>query len=94
MGITEYTPKPWSIDDGLKTKIVVHRKGLTICHVCKRNPDATGNARLIAAAPELLAALEDATSKISQMADFFEIDEDDMIEELEEVIARARGVQT
>ncbi len=57
--MSEYLPGPWEIDESvLRTQIIIHRKGLTICRVPKRTPHAIETARLIAAAPKLLEALK------------------------------------
>jgi hypothetical protein len=57
-----HTPGPWNIsgtDTRTGAPAMVSGKGdAAICDLYRRNPDNEANARLIAAAPELLAALE------------------------------------
>ncbi len=69
---TKHTPGPWKVDGD--TYITAH--SLIIAH-CKQNgslklEDAQANARLIAAAPELLEALEYAVLglKAEQPSDY------------------------
>jgi len=53
---TQHTPGPWAIEpDALGEYSIVTDNGGTIADIYGRNP---ANARLIAAAPDLLAALE------------------------------------
>ena len=53
---TQHTPGPWAIEpDALGESSIVTDNGGTIADVYGRNP---ANARLIAAAPDLLAALQ------------------------------------
>ena len=72
--MSAYTPGPWLTDDmmpGDKYRYVYAAKGPIVCRV---NTFAAGeaNARLISAAPELLAALKDvvchAASEVSHCA--------------------------
>lgn len=58
---TKYTPGPWLVD-GAGTKAMVRGADLTIVAVRHRliGPTHEANARLIAAAPELLEALQGA----------------------------------
>ena len=69
--MSKHTPGPWKIFDGWGSSkfapVVVDCipddngkfVGNCICHLASTNEDAVANARLIAAAPELLNALED-----------------------------------
>jgi hypothetical protein len=50
-----HTPGPWQVRDN---RVEFGSDGYTVAVVTKGCPEFEGNARLIAAAPELLAALE------------------------------------
>jgi hypothetical protein len=72
--MSKHTPGPWSIrhavdgsgdcgiiatrQDGALHHVVVAEVFASIDHEDERSPEVTANSRLIAAAPELLAALE------------------------------------
>ena len=75
---TKHTPAPWAVTN--KGSFVV-TKHATICRLFGRDdsdyPNSEANAKLIAAAPELLEALQDLTWLIEQGA---------MIEEIQEAI--------
>jgi hypothetical protein len=58
---TQHTPGPWSTD-GTKSFYVLHNGDFVA------NASTAANARLIAAAPELLAALEACVSELNQLA--------------------------
>lgn len=72
--MSKHTPGPWKIWDGWGSRkfapVVVDCifevdgkfVGNCICHVASTNENAVSNAHLIAAAPELLEALEDILS--------------------------------
>ena len=60
---TPHTAGPWSIYDRIPV-VVVDKDGASICDAAPGNPhmplnEAKANARLIAAAPDLLAALRE-----------------------------------
>ena len=59
--MSAHAPGPWIASFGA---IVPAGKGHVIASVNRRNPNAEANGRLIAAAPELLAALRDLLSAI------------------------------
>jgi len=101
---TKHTPGPWAVEDIKSQGTMVYRR----IHVGKtalgaisayklpkgRDAEAEANARLIAAAPELLAALEIAEGFISG----FEGDElqegvDWMLSTIRAAIAKAEGAQ-
>ena len=87
-----HTPGPWfSIaTSNIGHNAVVDADGFTICDP---SPMGKGNARLIAAAPDMLAALE----KLSRAFDLDEYDEDRAhaeacaMREARDAIAKARG---
>jgi hypothetical protein len=60
-----HTPKPWSVDSNDAQQIIADCDGLLVAEIHDAAGDRTetevdANRRLIAAAPELLAALESA----------------------------------
>jgi len=69
---TSYTPGPWDIQDADYQHIPIMAGDFTrdVCEVTRAGIDEdeqTANARLISAAPELLAALEMATAELQSM---------------------------
>ena len=94
----KYTPGPWTVNE---YREVLDAQGRTICRVYldgDRKPVATAkaNARLMAAAPELLEALEATTAWIVELAasgDAGIWDGEDMDEVIaaRAAIAKARG---
>ena len=52
--MSEYTPGPWRYREGALVIFPNNAGGFCICNC----PDAEANARLVAAAPDLLEALE------------------------------------
>jgi hypothetical protein len=97
---TKHTPGPWRIDEAFKGGRVAIRAGDAET-VAFFNPlrdfNATdhANARLIAAAPDLLAALESAVyrAQLQHMADPANVrfDTDPLITQMRAAIARAKG---
>lgn len=88
---TKHTPGPWKVDGD--TYITAH--SLIIAH-CKQNgslklEDAQANARLMAAAPDLLEAAERACIKLKELADDYPDDNywNECIESLNAAIAKA-----
>ncbi len=68
----EHTPGPWHVErDGTMNPTIRVENGGTIAKLIDSNPsiffDHEANARLIAAAPDLLAALESAIEQIEGM---------------------------
>ena len=70
----KHTPGPWVVDSGNGTACYIrpadHEPGvMAVAQVCKRGwSEKQANARLIAAAPEMLAALKDALDALIQSA--------------------------
>jgi len=62
--MTEHTPGPWMLDDGLVYVPLAapDRHGATIYAIATIEESNEANARLIAAAPAMLAALEGLTA--------------------------------
>lgn len=100
---SSHTPGPWSVDDDDRPRMEWNRhiygpNGLAICfmaHSNGRNPKRdAANARLIAAAPALLEALQAIVKSLSDQ------DEEGLIEHAEQMvaaraaIARATGAQS
>lgn len=74
---SKHTPGEWLIGRGADGLPIIHTapdtfspSGQGVAHVCKRPmcQEHTANARLIAAAPELLAALKDLVIEADDMA--------------------------
>jgi hypothetical protein len=57
---TQHTPAPWKVNEELDSYVIsdCSEEGLFISRVWKHWHNSEANARLIAAAPELLEALE------------------------------------
>lgn len=96
------TPGPWmayEIDD--RQEIGVMTKDETvICRSFESTPNAAANAHLVASAPDLLRAIENAYLKIATVAENFPIDAaplaaplEDVINELETVLFRAKRAE-
>ena len=85
-----HTPGPWDYDSfALREEIMSENNPLiaTVCSVhCKKPEEMRANARLIAAAPELLEALVELADQYQYNNGFDEIYEAAM-----KVIAKARG---
>ena len=99
---TEHTPGPWEASPARRS-IIIQTDDLLIAETLNRvgydqtNEEAEANARLIAAAPELLARLRVAVATIEDLATRYKFSDAD-IEELQTVvgdwqsaIAKARG---
>ena len=91
---TQHTPSPWTVS-GKQVKSIDHGKRYTVATA--NNPKFTdeanaNNARLIAAAPDLLAALQALVGE----ADLGELDYDDdtraLLDNARAAIERATGV--
>ena len=54
--MSQYTPGPWTVgeDEGTSKAHEILRKGHVVAWTCSHDPYEEGNARLIAAAPEML----------------------------------------
>lgn len=81
MSETKHTPGPWSADDESANSITIraasksaHKLGQEVASVVndegfKLTPTMWANARLIAAAPDLYAALSSMTDQMQQFSD-------------------------
>jgi len=73
----QHTPGPWTLEKEHLPIVVNGANGYTVAHGCgnpasqywERNSEAAANARLIAAAPELLAALRNIESVLARMTE-------------------------
>lgn len=54
----QHTPGPWFYDDSLKGRLVINSERASVAVVPYLDREAIANARLIAAAPDMLAALK------------------------------------
>jgi hypothetical protein len=91
---TQYTPGPWSLGrydhivDASGEEVRVH--GMTL----SGSPTAKANARLIATAPDLLAALQEATDWIVALSTSDNsCDPPADVSEYQTLIAKAKGEQ-
>ena len=64
----QHTPGPWFYDDSLKSKIMINAKRAAVAVVPYLDEEAKANARLLAAAPELLDALQALVGAVSDPA--------------------------
>ena len=98
---TNHTPGPWAVrftEQSNVIQIVAHDVGAVIARTAEAHPesgiysDIEHNARLIAAAPELLAALDDLVQQIDKGAKAGRLDLTVIFTtEARAAIARARG---
>ena len=90
--MNKHTPGPWEIDSEQPSTVkkFTHGNRLSIATVhggYGEKTRRTANARLIAAAPEMLEALEDALNLIDTITPF----EGDTVRKARAAIAKARG---
>jgi hypothetical protein len=88
----QHTPGPWRVADGGVTHWYIYRDKDEIATTRHEFPNAEANARLIAAAPDLLAALEAAAPLL---ASYEQSNGDNnasrMLQAMYDAIRRARG---
>lgn len=85
--MSEHSPAPWSIRQSATHVTVVTASGDAVFHDDKRLTGAMEDARLIAAAPELLEALKAAQSFIEIISPF----EGEVCRMVRKAIAKAEG---
>ena len=85
------SPAPWSIRQSATHVTVVTASGDAIFHDDKRLPGVMEDARLIAAAPELLAALEQMVSVFLDTEGRHGESENDAMDAARAAIAKATG---
>jgi len=90
-----HTSGPWALSGNSKTWALLDAAGFRIALVDKGGLDAAANARLIAAAPELLEALRDESEFVEMERRWSEASDltkwIDRCERLEAIIAKAEG---
>lgn len=91
---TQFTPAPWHLGYN-KHDASIHN-GVTIASVCDDATHWKANARLIASAPELLAALEAITKAYvelveSDYAPRWNAENDEEVISARAIIAKAKG---
>lgn len=90
---SQHTPGPWYVTPDACA--VYEKDGLgyradTICHIVG-HPFTRANARLIAAAPDMLAALERAADELDSIMDWHGIGHPAVLRDARAAIAKARG---
>ena len=94
--MTQYTPGSWQVDDSRERfrNTVIHRNGSLIAKIPNviypNSVDREANARLIAAAPELLEALQEALNDAETMQEPYR--NEAICERMRAAIAKAEGV--
>lgn len=93
---TAHTHGPWDVQDplgGESTNKWIYADGLYVAEVDGEREEAEANARLIAAAPDLLVALKDAVEYLEQQLESSGEDagEGAMIRLFQKTIAEAEG---
>lgn len=97
--MSKHTPGPWWANekrhDDYPTKISIETDSYNICLV-DGGLDQQANANLIAAAPDLLEALENLFIDYKQLADsgdagFWKLEDQDVAKKAMAAIARAKG---
>ncbi len=89
MSDTKHTPTsgPWSIEQPVRRGAWIYGPDGYVALTCgNTDEEAEANARLIAAAPDLLAALEMATEMLVRYSTFFSLKGP-----IETALAKARG---
>jgi hypothetical protein len=81
----QHTPGPWKHDS--TWGIIKHGK----TEICALHSGNLANANLIASAPELLSALEDALEELKHAAYIVNLRQD-VIDQCKAVLAKAKGV--
>lgn len=88
MSAAKYTPGPWAyVDHDYGHDSVYGGVSRLVCHVFGDDAQAVEDARLIAAAPELLAALQNAVDEVDGTFPFH------FLEAARAAIAKATGGQ-
>lgn len=92
------TRGPWTVRDDAKDWAIIGPEPSWVTAVDKRNHNAEANAHLIAAAPDLLAALEAAvecgmvpTSRVSDGGATAHVKQVHVADQIRAAIAKARG---
>jgi len=92
---TPHTPGPWSWNHGPRDSefdTITGPKGFFICEIAISHPENEANARLIAAAPELLEALKiGIETMLNGPERILRQDEQEAIMKMRTAIAKAEG---
>ena len=90
----KHTPRPWQIEKGKHSSAwFIHHSGAEICMIPNHILDQEHNARLIAAAPDLLEASELALQHLEAMLDAGR-DGLGAVTKLKEAIKKAKGPES
>jgi hypothetical protein len=92
--MNKHTPGPWTISESATHVTVRNREGDAVFHDDKRLDGVLGDAHLIAAAPELLEALEDLVCLAERAMRESESGEwmvDEELRDARDAIEKARG---
>ena len=95
--MSEHTPGPWKASDepgAYDVCVVEHenwRKNWYVATDGPKRAEPEPDARLIAAAPDLLAACEAARNRLVEIHDIMDIDSFGIIQRLDTAIAKAKG---
>lgn len=101
MSESKHTPGPWMMATRPSSivgwpVVAPYAMGRSVCNVTAGHDESAANARLIAAAPDLLAALKDARETIIQHVNSrgseAEGSSADWVAEIDAAIARAEGL--
>jgi len=100
MGQSKHTPGPWTIDGSVRTSINAGTKHIALANFYNSvepefnvsGEEHEANARLIAAAPELLAALDELVDALT--AGYVPQQDGRMLKEARALIAKAEGTPT
>lgn len=92
MSETKHTPGPWSVYPPTKCVIGPEPERILVAEASHHRPEADANARLIAAAPDLLAACERLLALVERFDRWHPSgDAQDEIERTKEILARVKG---
>lgn len=94
--MTKHTPGPWFVDGAKPWQIILRTEKTNMLRIASANTQFTrtyaANARLMAAAPELLEALKNATSVLKAFAGHVKDGIADVtLEQARAAIAKAEG---
>lgn len=98
IGMSEFTKGPWSQKESYDIEIWSDNE--LVCNIPTWDPDNTGynvcnevaaNANLIAAAPDMLEALEELTAMVERQPDFNDDGDGLMLSRCHKAIKKAKG---
>lgn len=95
---TAHTPGPWFYDTGETKALIVEKDGTTVAEICTTyqttaHRSLEANVRLMAAAPDLLAALQTVAAMAESFPEELHKNHPDVIA-AHAAIARAKGINT